>query len=310
MSKFRQRTRGPFDAAAGCIAVLSYDYAHGHRVPRHTHASHQLVYASSGAMSVHTQRSTFIVPPSRAVWLPGGVEHAIDITGSVCMRTLYFARNVWPRAPTVCKVIEVSVLLSALIMTAVARGGLQKRRTRDARLIAVLIDQLAESSPLPLQIALPKDPRAQRVARRVQAEPGARKQLSELARGVGASTRTIERVFQTELGVSFGRWHKQWRLFHGLQRLAAGGQVTSAALDAGYTSVSAFISAFRRHFGVTPGEYLRAQQSPLRGQKKKKARRVSAGLLARQSSSELSRRTGSTRHRGPGTRGRTSRRRG
>lgn len=259
VSSSRQHARGRFDAAPGCIAVLSYDYPHGYRVPRHTHASHQLVYASAGAMTVHTRGASFVVPPSRAVWVPAGVEHAIDITGAVPMRTLYLAASLWPRAPKHCKVIEVSSLLSALITTTVTRGGLQRRRARDARLIAVLIDQLAESSSLPLQIAMPTDPRAERVARRVQAEPGARKPLHELARGTGASPRTIERLFQAELGVSFGRWQKQWRLFHGLQRLAAGGQVTSAALDAGYASVSAFISAFRQHFGVTPGSYLRAR---------------------------------------------------
>jgi AraC-like DNA-binding protein len=65
-------------------------------------------------------------------------------------------------------------------------------------------------------------------------------------------------VFRAELGVSFGRWHKQLRLMHGLSRLAAGDKVTSAALEAGYSSVSAFIQAFRQHFGVTPGSYLRA----------------------------------------------------
>lgn len=212
-------------------------------------------------MTVRTDSGTYVVPPSRAVWVPAGVQHAIDITGAVSMRTLYVALSLWPRAPKSCRVLEVSPLLRALITTAVERQGLQKRRARDGRLIAVLLDELAHGSPLALHIALPRDVRAQRVALRVQAEPGARKPLADWVSGTGASPRTIERVFRAELGVSFGRWHKQLRLIHGLSRLAAGDQVTSAALEAGYASVSAFIQAFRQHFGVTPGAYLRAPVS-------------------------------------------------
>ena len=258
ISRQSARARTGYDARPGCIAVLAYDYPAGHRVPRHAHGSHQLVYALTGAMTLRTDGGTFVVPPSRAVWVPAGMQHAIDITGCVSMRTLYVATSLWARAPKACRVLEVSALLRALITTAVERTGLDKRRARDARLIAVLLDELAHGSALALHIALPKDVRAQRVALRVQAEPGARKPLCEWVSGTGASARTIERVFRSELGVSFGRWQKQLRLIHGLSRLAAGDSVTSAALEAGYASVSAFILAFRQHFGVTPGSYLRA----------------------------------------------------
>lgn len=36
--------------------------------------------------------------------------------------------------------------------------------------------------------------------------------------------------------------------------LAEGQSVTGAALDTGYSSVSAFIAAFKQTFGVTPGK--------------------------------------------------------
>jgi AraC-like DNA-binding protein len=200
----------------------------------------------------------FVVPPSRAVWVPAAVQHAIDITGPVSMRTLYLSPELWARAPRHCRVIEVNPLLRELIVSTVARAGLDRRRARDARLLGVLLDQIGEGSPLALQILIPKDARAERVARRVQADPGGRKPLSVLTHGAGASARTVERLFRAEVGVSFGQWQRQVRLIHALQRLAAGDKVTAAAIDAGYAGVSAFISAFRKHFGETPGSYLRA----------------------------------------------------
>jgi AraC-like DNA-binding protein len=65
--------------------------------------------------------------------------------------------------------------------------------------------------------------------------------------------------------MTVGRWRRQLRLARSLETLAAGSSVTSAALDAGYRSVSAFVSVFRRTFGETPGRYFRvaAARAPI-----------------------------------------------
>jgi AraC-like DNA-binding protein/mannose-6-phosphate isomerase-like protein (cupin superfamily) len=249
---------GGFDARAGCVTVLAYEYPNGYRVPRHVHRTHQLLYAVAGAMAVHTDKGSFIVPPTRAVWVPRDLPHALDMSGTVSMRTLFLSPSLWKRAPKHCRVVAVSPLLRALIMTAIDRRGLDRRRARDARLIGVLIDQLAGEAPLALHLPTLADARAARVAQRVRAQPGERRPLSELAQGTGASPRTIERLFRAELGMSFGQWRKQARLVYALQRLAAGESVTSAAFESGYAGVSAFIAAFRKTFGVTPGASFRA----------------------------------------------------
>jgi AraC-like DNA-binding protein len=65
----------------------------------------------------------------------------------------------------------------------------------------------------------------------------------------------LERIFQKETGLTFGKWWQQLRLLHALRLLAGGRAVTSVALDVGYDSPSAFIAAFRRYFGATPARY-------------------------------------------------------
>jgi AraC-like DNA-binding protein len=45
------------------------------------------------------------------------------------------------------------------------------------------------------------------------------------------------------------------RLMRSLELLAAGEKITHAALEAGYSALSAFIGVFRRTLGVTPGRY-------------------------------------------------------
>jgi AraC-like DNA-binding protein len=67
--------------------------------------------------------------------------------------------------------------------------------------------------------------------------------------------RTLERLFQTETGMTFGKWRQQLRLLHALRLLAADRAVTAVALEVGYDSPSAFIAAFKSLFGTTPARY-------------------------------------------------------
>ena len=120
------------------------------------------------------------------------------------------------------------------------------------RLAAVAIDCIAKARALPLQLPLPADPRALRLAEMLRDDPSSQAGLADLSRAAGASSRTIQRLFLTETGLPFVQWRQRLRLLHGATVLAAGKSVTEAGLEAGYASTSAFTAAFRKHFGFTP----------------------------------------------------------
>ena len=104
---------------------------------------------------------------------------------------------------------------------------------------------------------MPRDARAVRVATQIRDAPDARHTLGDVAHDAGASARTIERIFRHETGLSFGTWRQRARLARALQLLADDATVTQAAMAVGYDSVSAFVAAFRRSVGTTPGKYFR-----------------------------------------------------
>lgn len=110
---------------------------------------------------------------------------------------------------------------------------------------------------VPLQLPHPSDPRAARVAEGLMASPGCGRTLAQICQGSGASKRTMERLFQRETGMSFGKWRQQLRLMHAMRLLAEGAKVTHAALEAGYSTPSAFISMFRKVLGTTPTLYFK-----------------------------------------------------
>src|ERR1035441_3984105 len=85
--------------AVAQIASVCCDFKNGKVIPEHFHPEHQLVFASSGVMTVHTGQNVWVVPPMRAVWIPALTPHRIVMSGLVSMRTLYFLPQMGPLAP-------------------------------------------------------------------------------------------------------------------------------------------------------------------------------------------------------------------
>jgi AraC-like DNA-binding protein len=225
------------------------DYAPGEVIARHAHDRDQLVYASSGVMTVRTGQGTWVTPPHRAVWIPAGIPHAITMSGRVAMRTLYFRPAVVRGLPRKCCVVAISNLVRELILHVCAHGA-------DRHINALLARQLRALPALALELPMPSDARARRVAERLASAPGAQTGLATLCRDAGASRRTIERSFVAETGLSLGRWRQQLRLMHAVQLLGGGANVTEVAYETGYGTPSAFTFAFHRAFGATPTAYL------------------------------------------------------
>jgi AraC-like DNA-binding protein/quercetin dioxygenase-like cupin family protein len=253
LSKMRQT--GPSDFLVRTLAV---GYTSGTVLESHAHPWAQLVYAFEGVMTVQTEQGTWVVPSHRAVWIPGGVRHSIAMSGWVSMRTLYLLPRLVRELPRRCCVVAVPALLRELILHAIARGPLRSSLAEDRRLADFLVDQLRELPAAPLELPVPRDARALRVALRLRDDPGTADPVGTLARSAGASRRTLERLFRMETGMSLGRWRQQARLLHAMRLLARGESVTSVALDVGYESPSAFIATFKTALGTTPARYYRA----------------------------------------------------
>ena len=209
-------------------------------------------------MSVATRAGIWVVPTLRAVWIPARVAHTITMSGRVAMRTLYLKPRLARALPRDCCVVNVSPLLRELILYACSFHALKKSVPRQRHLIDLMTDQLEAIQMVPLQLPHLSDPRASHVAEILLADPTNAQNLSRLCRESGASKRTVERLFQDEVGMTFGRWRQQLRLMHAVRLLAEGAKVTHAALEAGYSTPSAFISMFKKVLGFTPAQYFKA----------------------------------------------------
>lgn len=235
------------------LAARSYRavFPSGFEGPEHEHPWRQLLYATSGAMTVRAGPSTWLIPPGKAVYIPAGCLHSIRMWGEVDMRTLYLRDAALDTGA--CRVLSVTPLLRELILRVVDTVALDSRDPAHLRLLAVLLDEMAHAPETPFLLPMPADPRAAAIANHVLANPAAAVPLDILARRFGAGRRTVERLFRDGTGISFGLWQQKARMLTAVRLLAEGRSVTVAALDSGYTSVSAFIAAFKKTYGCTPG---------------------------------------------------------
>ncbi len=218
---------------------------------RHVHERHQLVWAASGVVATEISGRQWVLPPSRALWVPAGVPHATSASTHAVLRSVY----VDPDRTAIGWTGPTPVAATPLVAELVTRlddalPPAQRRRTE-----AVLLDVLARVEVATLGPPMPEDPRALDVARALAADPVDPRTLEQWGRQVGASARTLARAFRKDTGMGFGRWRTEARLRASLPLLASGEPVARVAGRVGYESVSAFVAAFRGATGVTPGDY-------------------------------------------------------
>src|SRR5258708_28129784 len=134
------------------MASVSADLAHGHVIPEHSHPEDQLLFASSGVMTLRTKQGVWVVPPLRAVWIPANTPHSVAMSGPVSMRTLYFLPRLCRPLRGRCFVMNVSLLLRELILHACKFKRVNKKVLAERRIIEIIVDQLKAVASIPLQL--------------------------------------------------------------------------------------------------------------------------------------------------------------
>ncbi|MFE0508424.1 AraC family transcriptional regulator [Streptomyces sp. NPDC058964] len=229
--------------------------ASGAEIDAHRHDEHQIVYAGRGVLSVTTSTGTWVAPATRAIWVPAGTVHAHQAHGDLELHLVGLPARQNPLRLDAPTVLSVSPLLRELLIAYThTENDDSPERTR---LRAVLLDQLRASVQQPLHLPTPTAPLLRTVCDILRSDPADNRTLAELGRRVGASDRTLSRLFRNDLGMTFPQWRTQLRLHHALVLLAHNTPVTKVANQCGWSSTSAFIDVFRRAFGHTPGVYSR-----------------------------------------------------
>lgn len=217
----------------------------------------QLLYAPSGCMTVITPEKQLVLPPSKLLWIPAGEEHRVTFRNVVAYRSVYFSEkyvmeNGFPEG---IQVRNVNPLLREVIERICFWPWEMKEKDK-TNILSVFWEELKTAQKEALVFTVPKDSRLQKKVEewvlRISQPPF----LNVLSTEVGASEKTISRIFIKETGMSYQEWRLQWRLHRSIELLSEGRTVGETAFELSFSSDSAFVDFFKKQTGATPLQYM------------------------------------------------------
>lgn len=249
------RAQNDLDRIAQPAIALRAHALRGDRDPSmHRHRKGQLVVALRGSVICEVPTGLWMVPPHCGVWIPGGRPHLMRVTADTDL-CLLCVEPTAAALPEQCCTLSISPLLRELILRIAADPQDYDEGSRTARMVGVLLEELAQMKVERLYFPISEDARLRRIADALAARPDDRRTAREWAEHVAVSERTLTRLIQRETGMTFGRWRQQLHIVVALGKLSAGARVQRVAEDLGYESVSAFITMFRKAMGKSPARY-------------------------------------------------------
>ncbi len=233
---------------------FSMDYPSGLHTGMHSHPKAQLIYGISGVMNVETEDAYFVLPPTKALFLPPDEDHSIFMEGEVSMREMFIDRTLAATVAPEARVLTVGPLLRELLVAICNEPIDWEQDGRCPHIIALIIDEIRRSRTLLTRLPSVREARASRVAKAIMDNPADARSLDDWGETCGASSRTLARLFLRETGMTFGQWRLQARLNAAFVLLMTDGDLPRIAQKVGFSSQSAFGVAFRRAFGLTPAQ--------------------------------------------------------
>lgn len=226
-----------------------------HYFPTHKHNWHQLLYAVSGVLVVELKSEQYFIPPEQAIWLPAGYEHSVYSEYGADLKSLYITQEYEMISSDRVTVLHITPLIRELILTASTFAELYPLSGYENDLIQLLLKSLTKLNHEDRFIPWPTSSDLVKLCKYLNEQTDDNQTTAELADFISLSVRTLDRKFRRETGMSLKKWRSQLRLMKAIEQLNTSKNITSIALDLGYSSPSPFIYFFREHMGMSPAQY-------------------------------------------------------
>lgn len=219
----------------------------------HSHPhQHELLWGSRGTLTAETEDGFFAIPGTLGLWIPAGMDHRVIGTPGTSFRCTFIDAAVSPIASTTTAVAIPDVVRAVLDRLEAPPYLSAAPRLHAEELALSLLEPVEVST---VDLPAPIDARTRLIADALLANPADDRTIEDWGRHVGASARNLSRLFVAETGLSFTAWRTRARMRRAIEWLAADHPVSLVSRRCGYSSPSAFVQAFRRELGRTPGEF-------------------------------------------------------
>ncbi|MDE1184943.1 MAG: helix-turn-helix transcriptional regulator [Pantoea sp.] len=238
-------------------SVVSYFYTRQQAQAWHSHATAQLTYCSSGAVTIHTAEASWTLPPYRALWIPSGLTHQTHAQAGTQTHNLYLT----DAGEKKCIEALCPLLITRLVHQLVTElDDLPQHQRRNLLILALLFNELSQAQSAQVScLPVAKEPRLLTITGALLQQPGNNATLESLGNQAGITPRTLSRLFRQETGLSFAQWRQQLTITTTINQLSQGMAVEEIASQLGYCNGSALIAMFSKTLGLTPQRYFALQ---------------------------------------------------
>ncbi|MDR2224121.1 MAG: helix-turn-helix transcriptional regulator [Flavobacteriaceae bacterium] len=216
----------------------------------------QLLYAPSGCMTLWTSNKRILLPPSRMLYIPAGLSHRVTLRNVVAYRSIYFrVSSIQEDLPFDLRIMTVNPLLEQLIERICWWDWNNTFSIEQENIKKVFWDEWRMARLERYELVFPSDNRLSQQLEAFTTNDKVPPFLNVFAKEVGASEKTISRIFKKETGLSYQDWRMQWKFYRAIELLIENNSIGDIALHLDFSSDSAFVDFFRKQSGVTPLKY-------------------------------------------------------
>jgi AraC-like DNA-binding protein len=226
----------------------------------HFHDVHEIEYACRGMVEVKTEAGHYLLPPHQAAWIPAGLHHKTTLNAGVQTLAVLFEPRLVPMAGDRVRIIAVSALLREMMLYSVRWPISRTESGVEAdsffQTLGYVVAEALDDE-MPLNLPVPTDPVITAATDYTHAHLD-RVTVSDVTRAVGVSERTLRRIFNTHLGMSWRSYLLRARVLRSMAMLAQSDRsILEVSIAVGFDDVGAFARSFARHCGETPSAYKR-----------------------------------------------------
>jgi AraC-like DNA-binding protein len=223
----------------------------------HNHPHGQLTYSPKDPILVLAGTFSFIALPATAVWIPPGLPHRVMSRRRRTMLNLYLSPlrcAGLPHSPTTFPASPLLIeLLRAMSRTPdMPRSSYHRSMAHAVSQEMLRLKEISRESDYAM-LPRPTQSHLKEIARELARNPSNGRSLSEWARRLGKSPKTLSREIKRDIGITFREWQLACKMLEARERLRAGESVKSIAFGLGYANPNTLVATFRRLFGITPG---------------------------------------------------------
>lgn len=232
----------------------------------HAHHMGQLIFVEKGVQYLHTAERTYLLPTHHCAWIPSGLKHRTSSpVKQVYLRCIFLSKTAKDPFFQELNIFRTSKVLREMILFTEQWSRLKGEDALELDFLKALIGilPLTFNAALPLVLPVPQDPRIAPMIDYLTAcvETGGdmanELKIPEVAERFNLSSRTMERLFKQDIGITVAGYIKLYKIIKAVELLSVSGEnVKSVAIKVGYDSVSTFSNTFYKVLGLRPQDMM------------------------------------------------------